>query len=217
MDQQGLAFVHGSFAALVFAFLGTLATVTSAGWRMPRSGISDFRFQLSDTEVSDKVGIQQVWISVTVSSLVFVQYVLGGLVRHRGMALTEHQVLAGIATLAIAAMAITSLRSGAAWLRSPARLLGPLVAMQLALGVAAWIAKLGSGAGSWVAFLGFEDYVPLAGSPVQVAIRTAHVLTGMLLFATTVNISVRTARLHSRAATSTATETATGTSMGGLA
>jgi cytochrome c oxidase assembly protein subunit 15 len=181
MDEQGLAFVHGSFAALVFAFLCSLATVTSAGWRESKPGA--------------RVTSRQLWIAMTACGLVFVQYVLGGLLRHRGMALTEHLMFAGIATLAIAALAVTSLRSGAAWLRGPAGLLFPLVVAQLALGVATWITKLGPGAGAWVATLGFEDFVATAGSPLQVTLRTGHVLVGMLLFATCVVLAVRTARV----------------------
>lgn len=181
MDEQGLAFIHGSFAALVFAFLCSLATVTSAGWRdaQPVSGITS----------------RQLWLAIVTCGLVFVQYVLGGLLRHRGMALSEHLMFAGIATLSIGALAIVSLRSGVVWLRRPAGLLGPLVLAQLALGVATWITKLGSGAGSWVGTLGFDEFVPVAGSAMQISIRTGHVLVGMLLFATCVVLAVRTARV----------------------
>src|SRR5205085_7040826 len=74
---------------------------------------------------------------------------------------------------------------GVAWVRAPALLLALLTIVQLALGAGAWITRFG-----------FEGYVAVYGSALQVTMRTSHVLCGMLLFVMTVLTAVRAARLR---------------------
>ncbi len=178
LDQRGLAFVHGSFAALVMALMISLAVVTSRTW---------FVF-VSQSPVSQSSGgkLRRLHLlAMATSGVVFVQYVLGGLLRHQGMMLHEHLGFAFVAALLVVWLAISAAASGADWLRSPAAGLAVLTIVQLALG-----------AGAWVVRFGFGDYVAVYGSTLQVAVRTGHVLCGMLLFVTTVLLTVRVARLH---------------------
>lgn len=173
LDQRGLAFVHGSFAALVMALMISLAIVTSRGWFALPSPSSGARFGRLHR------------LAIATCCVVFVQYVLGGLLRHRGMMLHEHLGFAFVAALMVVWLAMSAAAAGAEWLRAPAACLAFLTIFQLALG-----------GGAWVTRFGFGGYVAVYGSPLQDTVRTGHVLCGMLLFMTTVLLTVRIARLH---------------------
>jgi cytochrome c oxidase assembly protein subunit 15 len=173
LDARGLAFIHGSFAALVFGLLAGIAVVTSSGWIAPE--VPTRTAPLSRLRA----------LAIAACLCVFTQYVLGGLLRHQGKALHEHLGFAFVAAGLVIWLAMSAAASGIAWLRVPAGLLAAGVLLQLALGAGAWVTKFG-----------FGEYVAVYGSPLQVAVRTAHVLTGMLLFAVTVVTALRVSRLH---------------------
>jgi heme A synthase len=82
-------------------------------------------------------------------------------------------------------LAMAAATSGNAWLRRPAIGLAVLTIVQLALGAGAWVTKYG-----------FDGRVAVYGSLEQDITRTAHVLCGMLLFVTSVVLTVRIARLQ---------------------
>jgi cytochrome c oxidase assembly protein subunit 15 len=173
LDERGLAFVHGSFAALVLALMAGVAVVTSRAWHAASARDSH-------------TGLARLWwLSLATCIVVFIQYVLGGLLRHRGMALFEHLGFAFVAALMVIWLAMSAAASGVTWLRAPAAALALLTVAQLALGAGAWITKFG-----------FGGYVAVYGSPLQVVVRTSHVLCGMLLFVTAVVLTVRIARLY---------------------
>ncbi|MBS0264721.1 MAG: hypothetical protein JSS02_22490 [Planctomycetes bacterium] len=173
LDQRGLAFVHGSFAALVMGLMILVAVATSPGWYSAIAFFPTDRFKKLHTH------------ALFTCLSVFAQYVLGGLLRHRGMVLYEHLAFAFFAALMVLWLALTAIISGAPWLVKPGKTLVLLMVLQLALG-----------AGAWVVRFGFGDYVAVYGSPIQVVVRTGHVLGGMLLFATTILLTVRISRLH---------------------
>jgi cytochrome c oxidase assembly protein subunit 15 len=173
LDARGLAFVHGSFAALVLALMAGVAVVTSAGWRSAGSGSANRPSQ----------GLQ--FLAFAASVCIFVQYVLGGLLRHRGMVLYEHLGFAFVAAVMAVWLAMSAAASGIAWLRRPAVGIALLTVAQLALGAGAWVTKFG-----------FGGYVAVYGSLVQDVTRTAHVLCGMALFVTTIVLTVRIVRLR---------------------
>jgi len=173
LDERGLAFVHGSFAALVLALMAAVAVVTGRAWHM-----------VSVRDVRQPLGRLR-WLAVATCGIVFIQYVLGGLLRHRGTALYEHLGFAFVAALTVIWLALSAAASGIAWLRAPAAALAMLTIAQLALGAGAWITKFG-----------FGGYVAVYGSLLSVVVRTSHVLCGMLLFVTAVVLAVRIARLH---------------------
>lgn len=186
LDARGLAFVHGSFAALVFALIAVVAAVTSRGWfavgQASRPDVVSTQPQAVRLESLTYGRLRT--LSLVTCMAIFAQYVLGGLLRHRGMVLYEHLGFAFLVTGLAAFLVATVLVSGAAWLRWPAAILGLLVMMQLVLGAGAWVTKFG-----------FDAYVAVYGSTLQVWMRTAHVLTGMLLFMTSVVLALRVWRL----------------------
>ncbi|MGE5195445.1 MAG: COX15/CtaA family protein [Deltaproteobacteria bacterium] len=173
LDERGLAFVHGSFAALVLALMAVVAVITSRGW-----------YAVSVRDARQTPGRLR-WLALATCGCVFLQYVLGGLLRHRGTALFEHLGFAFVAALMVIWLALSAAVSGIAWLRVPAGILALLVVAQLALGAGAWVTKFG-----------FGGHVAVYGSLLQDVVRTSHVLCGMLLFVTTVVLTVRIARLH---------------------
>ncbi len=173
LDARSLAFVHGSCAALVFALLASMATVTGRGWFNAANG----------KPVPAMPGVKL--LSYATAATVFVQFVLGGMVRHQGMVLYEHLGFAFVVAGLTVFLACTVLGLGVEWLSAPGLALALLTILQLGLGAAAWIAKFGWG-----------DSVVVYGSPFQIISRTAHVLGGMLLFMTSVVLSLRIVRLE---------------------
>ena len=171
-DQRDLAFVHGSFAALILALMACVAVVTSRGWYAAAPGSS--------------TGLRSLRITAFIAcACVFAQYVLGGLLRHEGRVLYEHVGFAFVTALAVVWLAISAAAAGNAWLRGPALAAALLVVLQLLLGAGAWVTKFG-----------FGDHVAVYGSLSQDVFRTSHVLCGALLFMTTVVLSLRIARLY---------------------
>jgi len=171
LDQRGLAFVHGSFAALVLALMASVAVVTSRSWIVA----APCRANLGRLKA----------LALVTCGCVFIQYILGGLLRHQGRVLYEHLGFAFIAALMVIWLAMAAASFGNAWLRRPAIALAVLTIMQLALGAGAWVTKFG-----------FDGRVAVYGSLEQDVTRTAHVLCGMLLFVTCVVLTVRIARLQ---------------------
>lgn len=171
LDQRGLAFVHGSFAALVLALMASVAVVTSRNWHGARP-------------CSTSLGRLKL-LALLTCGCVFIQYILGGLLRHQGRVLYEHLGFAFVVALMVIWLAMAAAAAGNAWLRMPSIGLAALTIMQLALGAGAWVTKYG-----------FDGRVAVYGSLEQDVTRTGHVLCGMLLFVTCVVLTVRIARLQ---------------------
>ena len=171
-----LALIHGVFATVVFSLLVTLALVTSRTWAEPAKGAVGSAHRIRRG-------------SVVVTALIFLQIVLGGFLRHtystlgqRGHLLVAFAVVAGVVFLAkdiwdrpVADRAATV----------PVLVLTVLVAVQLSLGVEAWM---------------FKYFTPAAAAS-QALIRTGHVLMGSLILATSV---VTTLQIFRRTARTTA-------------
>lgn len=181
LDDRGLAFVHGSFAALVLSLMASLAVITSRSWDATVSCSHD---TISGKPSHGSLGRLKLLALVT-CICVFIQYILGGLLRHQGKVLYEHLGFAFVAAVMVIWLAMAAAASSNAWLRGPAIGLAALTILQLALGAGAWITKFG-----------FNDRVAVYGSLEQVVMRTAHVMCGMLLFVTCVVLAVRIARLQ---------------------
>ena len=172
MDARGLAFVHGLFAACVFSLMATIAVVTGRRW-----------FEASSEGSLSDLRRIRLLAAITVG-VTFTQYLLGGLLRHRGMVLHEHLGFAFVVLASIIMLFRAVHASRVAELTQLADRLAGLVLLQLLLGAGAWVTKFG-----------FGDYVAVHGSLVQIALRTSHVITGMLLLMTSVVLLVRTLRL----------------------
>ena len=175
LDARGLAFLHGVFASWVLGLMAAVALVTSRGWLEPQR----------DSHVTAGRAWWK-WSALATSALIAVQYILGALVRHRGSVVYEHAGFAVLVLIAAVVSALGARQSGSAWLRRPAGLLVALAVLQIGLGLATFVVKFG-----------FGSYVALVGSPLQVGVRTSHVLLGMLVWMVSVILSLRTLRVTS--------------------
>jgi len=172
-----LAAVHGAFAQLVFALLVGLALATSQSWSTPTifgAGIESH-------------GLRRLaWLT---AALIFLQIVLGGLVRHNlyaALGQRGHLLVAFTVVMAVGFLVRAVFQNSAATrgMTTAATLLAAFVVLQLALGVEAWMAKFGAG--------GPVDMHPVTMH--QAVIRTAHFLVGSGIFATSIVIALQAYR-----------------------
>lgn len=175
IDARGLAMLHGLFGSWVFAFMSCVAVMTSRTW-----------FE------SDRIQTEEWNLGTGISAIVAViaiqlQFVLGGLLRHQGMALMEHLAFACLVLLSAIWLWVGAYSSGVNWLRRNATALACAVLAQISLGVMTLIAKLGT----------FEmtNYVVKQGSMIQVWSRTGHTVLGMLVWMLAVVYLLRVLRI----------------------
>lgn len=163
-----MAMVHGLFAQIVFATLVAVAVVTSRTWRR-------------EPPVEARAGLRRLGLVVVTAT--FVQIVFGALVRHQHGPLAQrlHVLVAFFVVGAIVWLFRESREEPVDRpVRRAAHLLAALVAVQVALGVEAWLSRFGSG-------------VPVEmvqSSAAADAVRTAHFFVGALLFATAVAVNL---------------------------
>jgi cytochrome c oxidase assembly protein subunit 15 len=186
---DNLKLIHGCFAQVVFALFVSLALFTSRGWRAGDAVTPGAR---------ETAKLR--YAALLTSALVFLQIVFGALLRHtystlgqRGHLLVAFGVVAGVAYLVREALERPARQRG---LLAPVALLAVLVALQLLLGVEAWMAR----------------YVWMDPTR-QALVRTAHVLTGALIFATSVVVALKA---HWRVALGVRPATAAAPQLGGV-
>ncbi len=163
LDERGLAMVHGAFAALVFSIMGALIVLSGKQWEAPEA----------ETERSTMT-IMKV-LSVLLLTILVIQYLFGGMIRHRGSGLHEHLAL-GFVSLGLIFVNFTFCSfSNVSWLRKSGLLL-------LLIG----IGQVGLGLGAWVLKFGFTPtgFVAISDSIQQVTLRTAHTVWGIVTFQT---------------------------------
>jgi heme A synthase len=171
-----LAAIHGLFAQVVFCLLVSVAVLTSPSFRAS-----------SLAEASACRGLRRNALLLAVLSLA--QLTWGVLIRHLNSPVAQRLhflfafgVVAAAAWLASRAAANPEARR---LLRGPLILLGILLLAQVSLGVEAWLAKYGSGS-----LLPELERVSVG----QAIIRTAHVLLGSWVLATSVVLTLLTFR-----------------------
>ncbi len=181
-----LSVIHGTFAQVVFTLFVSLALFTSRGWREATATIPPAE------------GARLRRGSLLLTALVFLQLVFGAVLRHTHSGLAQRgHLLVAFAVVAAAAwliQAVWNTRGADRVLATAAKLLAALLVLQLALGAEAWLLRYGSG-------------VPPEVQPVtvrQAVVRTAHVLLGSWVLATS---AVVTLQVYRR--TATAPEAAT--------
>jgi heme A synthase len=166
-----LALVHGCFGQLVFALLVSVAICTSRHW------------------VDTVTPVAAPGVATALTVLLVLQLILGAFIRHKESALAQrgHFLTAFAITFAVAWLVkITwDQQSADRNLAVAVRFLAVLLGCQLMLGVEAWFVRFAGGPvvepGHW---LFNRDLV-----------RSAHVLVGSLLLATSVVITLQTQRL----------------------
>jgi cytochrome c oxidase assembly protein subunit 15 len=167
-----LAFVHGCFAQLVFALIVTIAVVTSKKWL---AGLDQGSVPLTTGRLR--------WVTLFTLGLVYTQIVFGALLRHtfaavgpRGHLLVAFAVVAAVVWIA---KDVWERHRKERALFAPVLVLVGLVLAQLLMGVETWMLRY--------------TYTA-AGVGYPVGVRTAHVLLGSLIFATTVIVTLQARR-----------------------
>lgn len=175
-DARVAALVHGLFASLIFSAITVFALATGSKWE------SGERISRPHAPVSN--GLK--FLAIAAPLATFGQSLLGGLVRHLGLALHEHLAGAILATVLTVAVIVASWRSGQTWLRSAAVGLLVVLLVQLVLG-----------AGAWATRFGFPPagYVAVQQAPEQILFRTAHAVAAMFVLMMTVQLATRVLRL----------------------
>lgn len=172
VDARGLAMVHGLFASWVFALMSTVAVVTSRSWHDSEA------FKTDDWNLATGIS------AITAVVAIQLQFILGGLLRHLGLALYEHIGFAMLVLLATMWLWVGAYTSGVQWLRRNASALIACVLLQICLGVVTFIAKYG-----------FGDYVAQQSSPLQIWSRTGHTVLGMMVWMLSIVYLVRVIRI----------------------
>jgi cytochrome c oxidase assembly protein subunit 15 len=170
--QETLALIHACLAQAFFALLASIAVFTSPRWHRAAG--------LAPTEAGGRV-----WrLCLATTALIYAQIVVGALVRHTGRGVEGHVLLAIVVGLLVLMVSARLRRqyAGQALLVRPAVLLAVLLALQLALGVGAYMTKFTA---SGIAL----------GAAVRVGATTAHLAVGSLMLVTSLICTLHTARL----------------------
>src|SRR5437870_4786594 len=168
---------HATLAQLFFCTMVSLSVFTSPGWNAPRTAV----------EESEAPSLRYLCAGACV--VILAQLVLGATLRHSATwdkhlptgLLLAHIGGALLVTVVLAGICFMTLQrhGDKPYLRRPVIFAGGLVALQLCLGVAAYVAREMSP----------NDPQPL--NPM-VAVTVAHVACGALVFATTIVLTLRT-------------------------
>lgn len=157
---------HACLAQLFFCAVVSLALVTSPSWKRTAHQFEDR-------------GLPRVsWLCLLASGTIFLQLLLGALVRHRAVGVAAHVVGAVVVTLAVAAALASLYRRhlAAGPLRTTARWLLVLLIVQLGLGVGSY----------WIRLATKDAPQP---EPAAVVLTVLHVTFGALLLAASVVLS----------------------------
>lgn len=171
---------HATLAQLFFCTTVALAVFTSRSWTAPRPTLEE------------KGTLPVRYVSMAAAVTILLQLILGATLRHSATwdkPLPTDLVLAHIAggiavavVLTCAALMILRRHAGEKFLTRPASIALVLLALQLMLGVAAYLSRMASP----------NDPQPL--NPM-VGITVAHVACGALVFATTIVMTLRAFRV----------------------
>jgi cytochrome c oxidase assembly protein subunit 15 len=167
--EHTLAIVHAAFAQLFFALTVSLVVFTSAEWRSAPRPIAD--------------GRRLRRLCALTTGLIYVQALLGAVLRHTGERVDLHLIFAGLVTLHVILILIRVIKfhGDLPALKRPASLLGVLLVLQLGLGLVSYFGK----------------FTSLLGVPVDVLIllTTTHVVIGALMLAMSLLLTLRSYRL----------------------
>jgi heme a synthase len=174
LDRQVLAMIHSITAALFFCLCFVFALACRNRWR---SVLTVRQGGLSPMSLAATCSLPLV---------VLAQYTLGGAFRHLHTMLYEHIAGAIITAILAVITAFGLLRSGNPALVRLARTVVAVLMLQICLGLAAYVTRLG-----------FQStgYVATMGSLSQSIFCSAHTIGGMLLLNASVLSAITTARL----------------------
>ena len=184
----GVSSAHATLAQLFFCTTVSLAVFTSRSW-IEAQPLAEER---------DVFPLRYLFTSALIS--IFIQLILGATLRHSAKwdqplpteLVVTHIVGAVAVIIALGAAALTTLRrhKDEPFLARPARIALGLLVVQVFLGVASYLTRVGSP----------NDPQPLHP---MVSITVAHVACGALVFVTTIVLTLRTYRVLPAPATAT--------------
>jgi cytochrome c oxidase assembly protein subunit 15 len=168
--EDTLAIVHAAFAQAFFALTVSLAIFTSAEWnRQPedKPGIDGGRLRR---------------LCAITTGLIYLQAVFGAVLRHTGARVDAHLFFAVLVTLHIIFILVRVMKfhRDLPTLTRPACSLGVLLLLELMLGVGSYLAK-------------FTSMLELPVGTL-VLLTTTHVVTGALMLATSLLLTLRAYR-----------------------
>lgn len=159
-----LAIVHACAAQIFFGLMVSAALFTSRSWREDASRV-------------EERGPGK-W-AIAAALALYLQTILGALLRHTGSGLEAHLIFAGVSGAIVVRLVYRVLQSpGSGRLAKEASCLLALLFAQLALGGASWFGKY---AASGAALPGW----------LTVALTSSHVAAGAMLFASAIVLAIR--------------------------
>lgn len=169
-----LAIVHACFAQVFFGLTACLVLFTSRGWMQIWPTIQD----TGASRLKRLSGITLV--------LIYVQFIFGAILRHTETRLDAHLLFAALVTIHVFLLSGRVLRDYLEYFRlvRPILVLSGLLAVQLVLGGAAYVAE-------------FTSAGDVVSSTMSVIITTAHVAIGALMLVISVVVTVSVYRLTS--------------------
>ncbi|MBI4012284.1 MAG: COX15/CtaA family protein [Candidatus Rokubacteria bacterium] len=169
--RDALAIVHGCLAQAFFALTVALAVVTSPAWRAPAT---------AEPPAGARTAA---WLGVAASVALYLQIVLGALTTHAGwIALHLAGAVLAVALPATAALRVLARHAARPSLAWPARALGVLLAVQVTLGLGAYVAR-------------FTGLAVPGGAAAVLALPVAHRLTASLLLGAAIALTLHAWRL----------------------
>jgi cytochrome c oxidase assembly protein subunit 15 len=167
--ENTLAIVHAAFAQAFFALTVSLAIFTSAEWSV---------------ESKDKpiTGGRLGRLCAVTTGLIYVQAVFGAVLRHTGERVDAHLFFAALVALHVTLVLVRIMKFHADLpkLTRPACFLGVLLLLQLMLGVGSYFGK-------------FTSMLALSMGTL-VILTTTHLVTGALMLATSLLLTLRAYR-----------------------
>jgi len=163
---------HATLAQIFFCTVVSIALFTSAWWAREQP------------VVVDSPGVSILSLSIATTAATLLQLILGALFRHKGFGIVPHLFGAAIVTVLVfwLAGALRRRVPGVPVLRGSARALHAILGLQLCLGAAAW----------WARIYGAQFPQPI---PVTVLLTVVHTVTGALVLATVVFVTLACYRL----------------------
>jgi heme a synthase len=185
--EHALAIVHAALAQAFFALTVSLAIFTSREWNRGSSAAPNPPFvplwqrgKEGDFALFD--GGRLARLCAITTGLIYVQGVFGAVVRHTGERLDAHLFLAVLVLLHVIfiLLRVMKFHGDRPKITRPARLLGALLLFQLALGLVSYFGK-------------FTSMLGLAPE-ILVILTTTHLVTGALMLATSLLLTLRAYR-----------------------
>lgn len=173
LQEETLAVIHACFAQAFFALAVSLVLFTSREWT-ERAG------QTLDAKVGSLRPL-----SVSLVAMIYLQGILGALLRHTGATFKLHLIAAGLIAFLVLWVGARMLKLEAAEprLKRPAIALAGLLGLQLLLGLGSYLGK----------------FLALLAPVAVVVLTTSHVVVGALMLATAVILALRAYRFSTPA------------------